>query len=165
MAWWKGWLKSVAERTGGLKGTFSFEGIMEMWWGNIEDYVKMVTWDSTGKGDRKKKTSLKWTKVSCTRVKLKKSKCKFRLVLRDKMRLCMSLRTLGSSGRCDVLMGTVFDMLRFSAIRRAVSGSDWKLESTRINDHFWVFHPLRLTTVYFGNGFLFIYLFYWQPLD
>lgn len=78
----------------------------------------------------------------------KKSKCKFGLVLRDKMRLCISLRTLGSSGRCDVLMGTVFDMLRFSAIRRVISGSDWKLESTRIKDHFWVFLPLgwRLCT-------------------
>lgn len=56
--------------------------------------------------------------------KIQKAKIKFVVVLKDKMRIYMSLMIMKSLGRSSVLMGTVFDMLSFSAIRTAVSGSD-----------------------------------------
>lgn len=56
--------------------------------------------------------------------KIQETKIKFGVVLKDKLRIHMSLMTMESLGRSNVLTGTVFDMLSFSAIRTAVSGSD-----------------------------------------
>jgi hypothetical protein len=47
------------------------------------------------------------------------------------MKIHMSPITLGSLGRGNVLMGAAFGMLRFSAIRTAISGSDWKLKASK----------------------------------
>lgn len=56
--------------------------------------------------------------------KIQETKIKFEVVLKDKMRIHMSLMTMKSLGRSNVLTGTVFDMLSFSAVRTAVSESD-----------------------------------------
>lgn len=56
--------------------------------------------------------------------KIQETKIKFGVVLKDKMRIHMSLMTMKSLGRSDIQKGTVFDMLNFSAIRTAVSRSD-----------------------------------------
>lgn len=56
--------------------------------------------------------------------KIQETEIKFGVVLKDKLRIHMSLMTMESLGRSNVLTGTVFDMLSFSAIRTAVSGSD-----------------------------------------
>ena len=53
------------------------------------------------------------------------------------MKIHMSPITLGSLGRGNVLMGAAFGMLRFSAIRTAISGSDWKLKASK-NQRSWM---------------------------
>lgn len=82
----------------------------------------MITWDS------QEREIEKFPEVS-HRAWYQKAKIKFGVVLKDKMRIHVSLMTMESSGRCNVLMATVSVMLSSSAIITTISGSDWKLET------------------------------------
>lgn len=75
----------------------------------------------------------------------RKIKSKFEIMSKGKLRIHMSLMIMENSGSYNILKGTVFDLLSFSVIKIAISGSHWKFETNKkAGLIFFIFLPLSL---------------------
>lgn len=76
---------------------------------------------------------------------------------KGKLRIHMSLMIMANSGRYNILKGTVFDLMSFSVIKIATSGSNWKFETNKKSGLiFSFFFLLAWLLLYSRNDFLFV---------